>query len=173
MEYYSEYESPIGTIIMLSDGTALTGLWMLEGSRYAPANMSGYTRNDTHPVFNDTRTWLDNYFCGSVPSLMPAIRLTGTRFQIEVLRTLMETPYGSTTTYGELARRVGKRMGKPHMSSQAIGNALGRNPIMLIVPCHRVIRADGSAGGFSAGTDRKERLLRHEGVLPAEEHAPV
>lgn len=162
MEYYSEYESPIGTIIMLSDDTALTGLWMLEGSRYAPVDMSGYTRNDTHPVFNDTRTWLDDYFCGSVPSPMPAIRLTGTRFQIEVLRTLMETPYGSTTTYGELARRVGKRMGKPRMSSQAIGNALGHNPIMILVPCHRVIRADSSIGGFSARVERKKWLLEHE-----------
>ncbi|MDY5034084.1 MAG: methylated-DNA--[protein]-cysteine S-methyltransferase, partial [Prevotella sp.] len=118
--------------------------------------------NDSLVVFSETRLWLDRYFSGDRPVKMPKIELKGSAFQKEVWGALLSVPYGSVTTYGQIAKVTAERMGRRSMSAQAIGNAVGRNPIMILVPCHRVIKADGSIGGFSAGVERKKWLLEHE-----------
>lgn len=162
MIYYSEYESPLGTVIMLSEGAALTGLHMLERNRYVDTTLSVSERNDCLGVFSETRLWLDQYFSGDRPVIMPKMKLKGTVFQKLVWETLLSVPYGSVTTYGQIAKVIAERMGRRTMSAQVIGNAVGRNPIMILVPCHRVVKADGSIGGFSAGVERKRWLLEHE-----------
>ena len=147
----AHYSSPIGPIILTYDDTALTGL------RFAsPADGSnGGSIADYSPLTACIR-WLDLYFSGHRPDFTPPIDLRGTAFQQRVWRELLAIPYGQTVTYGEIARRIGCR------SAQAVGGAVGRNPIALIVPCHRVIGSDGSLTGFAYGLHRKQYLLQLE-----------
>ena len=106
--------------------------------------------------------WLDLYFAGKEPDFSPALNPTGTAFQMSVWAILQTIPFGETTTYGAIARRLEEQT-KKRMSAQAVGGAVGRNPISIIVPCHRVIGADGSLTGYAGGLDKKEYLLRTEG----------
>ncbi len=154
------YASPVGELTLASDGTALTGLW-LEGQKYF-GGTSGeelVPGQPDLPVFQAARAWLDRYFTGEKPSpaeltLAPA----GTPFQRAVWEKLQTIPYGAVTTYGALARELGGA------SPRAVGSAVGRNPISIIIPCHRVVGADGSLTGYAGGVERKQRLLTHEGV---------
>ena len=154
MEYSFPYDSPLGDILLLSDGEALTGL------RFDGPDVPE-ERDPSRPllIFEETVRWLDLYFSGRDPGFTPALRLTGTPFQMEVWALLRTVPYGQTTTYGALARRLAEDCGVPRMSAQAVGGAVGRNPVALIVPCHRVLGADGSLTGYAFGLDRKRRLL--------------
>ena len=115
-------------------------------------------------MLKQTARWLDIYFAGREPEFTPNIRLCGTLFQNEVWRLLLAVPYGSVTTYADIARKIARLRGIARMSAQAVGGAVGRNPISLIVPCHRVTGAHGSLGGYAGGLDRKEKLLRLEGA---------
>ena len=144
--YKARYDSPLGTIALTSDGKALTGLWFGEQE----PSTAGL------PVFDETCRWLDIYFGGREPEFMPPVALRGTGFQQRVWHELTTIPYGHTTTYGELAQRIGCR------SPQAVGGAVGRNPISIIIPCHRVIGANGLLTGYAWGLDRKQYLLRLE-----------
>lgn len=144
----TQYHSPIGPITLVSDGTSLTEL-----------NFGGsQDLKDQHdlPVFTETRRWLDLYFSGQQPSFTPPIHPQGTPFQQKVWQELLKIPYGQTTSYGTIARKIGCR------SAQAIGQAVHRNPISIIIPCHRVIGADGSLTGYASGLDIKRRLLQLE-----------
>ena len=160
------YASPVGELTLASDGTALTGLW-LEGQKYF-GGTSGeelVPGQPDLPVFQAARAWLDRYFSGEKPSpaelpLAPA----GTPFQRAVWEKLQAIPYGAVTTYGALAGALAAQLGRASMSSQAVGGAVGRNPISIIIPCHRVVGADGSLTGYAGGVERKQRLLIHEGV---------
>lgn len=143
MELTTLYDSPLGTIALSSDGKALTGLWFGEPASSPSAS----------PVFDDTLRWLDVYFGGREPRFMPPVALHGTDFQLRVWHELTSIPYGHTTTYGELAQHIGCR------SPQAVGGAVGRNPISIIIPCHRVVGACGSPTGYAWGIDRKLYLL--------------
>lgn len=143
MELTTLYDSPLGTIALSSDGKALTGLWFSEPASSPSAS----------PVFDDTLRWLDVYFGGREPEFMPPVALHGTGFQQRVWHELTSIPYGHTTTYGELAQHIGCR------SPQAVGGAVGRNPISIIIPCHRVIGANGLLTGYAWGLDRKQYLL--------------
>ena len=154
------YASPVGELTLASDGTALTGLW-LEGQKYF-GGTSGEElapgRSDL-PVFQAARAWLGRYFAGEKPSpaeltLAPA----GTPFQRAVWEKLQAIPWGAVTTYGALAQELGGS------SPRAVGSAVGRNPISIIIPCHRVVGADGSLTGYAGGLDRKVWLLALEGV---------
>ncbi len=116
------------------------------------------------PVFDAVKTWLDIYFSGKEPDFMPPIHLTGSPFRLSVWKLLQQIPYGKTMTYGELARRIAGQRGLLHMSAQAVGGAVGHNPISIIVPCHRVVGSDGSLTGYAGGVDKKQRLLALEGV---------
>ena len=154
------YASPVGELTLASDGTALSGLW-LEGQKYfggTPGEELAPGRPDL-PVFQAARAWLDRYFAGEKPSpaelpLAPA----GTPFQRAVWEKLQAIPWGAVTTYGALARELDG--GSP----RAVGGAVGRNPIPIIIPCHRVVGAGGSLTGYAGGLERKEALLKLEGA---------
>lgn len=156
MYYTSHYYSPLGGITLASDGQVLVGLWF-DGQKYF-GSMLGM-QHEEHAalsVFEEVRRWLDKYFSGHEPEFIPPLALKGTLFQQRVWEALLTIPYGKTLTYGELARRLGCR------SAQAVGGAVGHNPISIIVPCHRVVGSDGSLTGYAAGIDRKRALLELE-----------
>lgn len=148
------YPSPLGDLSLTSDGTFLTGLWM----DTQPMPKADYTLRDDLSVFQLTKRWLDAYFLGNAPdpSQLP-LSPSGTEFQQKVWRILLTIPYGETTTYGAIARAI-----SPSMSAQAVGGAVGRNPISIIVPCHRVIGTTGRLVGYTGGIEKKVWLLRHE-----------
>ena len=149
------YRSPLGNILMISDGTSLTELSF--------ADASGMEKNACPlPVFNDTRRWLDMYFAGQVPDFLPRLSPQGTAFRQSVWNMLLAIPYGQTTSYGELAKEIASRRQTEKMSAQAVGGAVGHNPIAIIIPCHRVIGKDGSLTGYGGGLWRKEWLLQLE-----------
>lgn len=156
MYEFSDYRSPVGRIILCAWGDSLTTLFF-ENQKYADRYQRGTYRPEGNPVLDRTRTWLDRYFAGEKPD--PAeIRLApeGTQFQQKVWDELLKIPYGSTDTYGAIARRLCS-------GSQAVGGAVGRNPISIIIPCHRVLGTDGSLTGYAAGLAVKEKLLEIEG----------
>lgn len=156
MNYTTHYDSPLGGITLASDGHALTGLW-LDGQKHFGSTLEIASSTTSElPVFGETCRWLDSYFAGYTPDFTPPLQLHGTAFQQHVWKALLAIPYGQTVTYGELARRLGCR------SAQAIGGAVGRNPIAIIVPCHRVVGAGGALTGYAGGIDRKRALLQLE-----------
>ena len=156
MNYTAHYDSPLGGITLASDGRALTGLWFA-GQWYFGSTLGPMASLPAAlSVFDETCRWLDIYFSSREPDFTPPISLKGTPFQQRVWKELLTISYGQTVTYGELARRLGCR------SAQAVGGAVGRNPISIIVPCHRVVGADGSLTGYAGGLDRKRALLELE-----------
>ena len=161
--FFSEYVSPLGDILLASDGTALTGLWFA-GAKYAPSPRL-WERSDQLPIFRQSGRWLDQYFAGAAPDVLPQIRLSGTPFRMAVWSLLLEIPYGCVTTYGAIARQLAKKRSAPAPSAQAVGGAVGHNPLSILVPCHRVVGSDGSLTGYAGGLERKAALLRLEGLL--------
>jgi methylated-DNA-[protein]-cysteine S-methyltransferase len=158
---YTTVDSPIGELLLLGDGHALHGLWMRHG-RTALAR-PGWTRADG--PFEDARGQLAGYFAGRLLAFDLPLAMAGTPFQVRVWRALLEIPYGETTTYGELARQV--QPGGGWQAARAVGAANGRNPIAVVVPCHRVIGADGSLTGYGGGLERKRFLLDLEAATLA------
>ena len=162
MLYTSHYASPLGGMTLVSDGTALVGLYF-DGQKYAAEGLDATRTQKSLLIFEEARRWLDVYFSGRKPDFMPALAPHGTAFQQSVWEILRTIPYGETTTYGAIARRIEQNTGC-RMSAQAVGGAVGRNPISILIPCHRVIGADGSLTGYAGGLDKKERLLQWEGA---------
>lgn len=163
MTYTTQYTSSIGILTLASDGKHLTGLW-IEGQKYFGSTLKKpIIQNGETPVLQAAKKWLDNYFSGECPSpsLLPII-LDGTLFQKEVWSILLTIPYGETMTYGAIASTIASNRGIKSMSAQAVGNAVGKNPISIIVPCHRVIGNDGQLTGYAGGIDRKHWFLAHE-----------
>lgn len=160
--YAHRWTSPLGVILLAGDGEALTGLWF-EGQKYVPDRLLSRAQACRTPVFERAERWLEAYFSGEEPGCMPPLAPQGTAFQQEVWQILREIPYGKTVTYGEIARQLARRRGIPSMSAQAVGGAVGRNPISLMIPCHRVLGAGGSLTGYAGGTARKQALLELEG----------
>lgn len=163
MRYTDNYISPMGNIVLAGDGTALTGLWF-EGQKWFGAGLTDGAERAELPVFGQTKKWLDIYFGGGEPAFTPAVALRGSEFQIAVWNVLSAIPYGKTVTYGEIAKNLTAVTGRK-TSARAVGSAVGRNPVSIIVPCHRVLGADGSLTGYAGGVERKRELLRLEGVL--------
>lgn len=154
----ARYHSPIGVITLVSDGESLTELHFAKHQERTDA--LDLSDGQKLQVFEDTRRWLDLYFSGTKPDFTPSIKPQGSLFQQQVWQELLTIPYGQTTTYGAIAKRLNCR------SAQAVGQAIHRNPIAIIIPCHRVIGADGSLTGYAAGLDIKRELLKVEGFLP-------
>ncbi|MBP5678184.1 MAG: methylated-DNA--[protein]-cysteine S-methyltransferase [Bacteroidales bacterium] len=152
----AHYNSPLGGITMASDGQALIGLWFDDQKHFGSTMVAQEATPAGLPVFDEARLWLDIYFSGCEPDFMPSVLFIGTRFQQRVWKALRTIPYGQTISYGELASHLGVR------SAQAVGGAVGRNPVSIIVPCHRVVGTDGSLTGYAAGLDRKRALLQIE-----------
>lgn len=163
MQYTETYFSPMGEILLASDGLALTGLWFQE-QKYFGAGLSAAATQTVLPVFEQTKQWLRLYFEGEKPEFMPEVKLCGTAFQLAVWEILRKIPYGQTTTYGEIALEIAKQRGLAHMSAQAVGGAVGHNPISIIVPCHRVVGSQNSLTGYAGGVEIKEKLLHLERV---------
>ena len=164
MYYKTEYNSPIGKLMIASDGEKIVGLWM-EGQKYfANAIKNGVIIEEDLPVFKKTKEWLDRYFEGKKPSIdeLPLTPI-GSPFRQKIWNMLCEIPYGKVITYGDIAKRIAKLENIESMSSQAVGGAVGHNPISIIIPCHRVVGSGGSLTGYAGGIDKKVRLLEHEG----------
>ena len=161
MDLITHYISPLGSITLASDGAALTGLWF-DGQKYFGSNLDPVYREGDLPVFEEARRWLDLYFSGEIPDFTPALRMKAGDFRRRVWHILLEIPYGETTTYGQIARRLAKEQGLPRMSAQAVGGAVGHNPISLIIPCHRVVGTNGSLTGYAGGIEKKQWLIRWE-----------
>ena len=153
--------SPFGVLTLASDGKALTGLWF-DFQRHFASTLTKDHREEELPLFRETEKWLNAYFCGAPLPQPPPVSFRGTPFQKCVWQKLLEIPYGETLTYGELAFRIAKEQGMKHLSAQAVGNAVARNPVSLIVPCHRVVGKNGALVGYAAGVEIKRKLLELE-----------
>ena len=173
MVYTTHYQSPLGALLLAARGDALAGLW-LEGQKYFLGSLKEPAEPmEGHPVLLQAGDWLSRYFAGEqpCPGALP-LRPAGSAFRQQVWALLCRIPYGATTTYGALAARLAAQMGRPSMSSQAVGGAVGHNPISILIPCHRVVGADGSLTGYAGGLAAKARLLAHEGVDMRRLHMP-
>ena len=163
MIYTQHYESPLGGILLAADETGLTGLWFDGEKHYADNLAAEHEARDTQAL-GAAKRWLDVYFAGKEPDFLPPLHPIGSAFRQEVWQLLLEIPYGQTTTYGALARRLAERRGLRHMSAQAVGGAVGHNEISILIPCHRVVGTSGSLTGYAGGIDKKLSLLRLEQV---------
>ncbi len=162
MIYRCRYQSPLGAILLSADDESLRVLSFEDQMTYEK-NTEDSIEKET-PLLLETKRWLDIYFEGRNPGFLPPLRLEGTPFQKTVWSMLLSIPYGETVTYGELASRIADERGIKRMSSQAVGGAVGRNKIGIIVPCHRVIGKGGALTGYAGGLWRKKRLLELEGI---------
>ncbi|MDK6567301.1 methylated-DNA--[protein]-cysteine S-methyltransferase [Corynebacterium pyruviciproducens] len=186
MIYTMQYESPLGPIVVSCDDDAITGLWF-EGQKYfgstfpaespspgpatstpspgpATSTPSPATPQSLHPLLAEATRWLDIYFSGRHPDFTPPLRLPSTPFRALVSEIMLAIPYGTTTTYAAIAAEVARRQGRSSSSAQAVGGAVGHNPISLIIPCHRVVGSNGSLTGYAGGLRRKVALLTLEGT---------
>lgn len=163
MLYYKKAASPLGEITLRSDGEALTGLWFADDKHYGEKDIAGAALGDLD-VFTQAEEWLAEYFAGREPKVSVPLKLQGSEFQMQVWRLLQDIPYGRLVTYGDIAKKIAKQKGISRMSAQAVGGAVGRNPLCIIVPCHRVVGANGSLTGYGGGMWRKVRLLELEKV---------
>jgi len=162
MTYTYNLPTPLGPVLLASDGENLTGLWF-DGQKYFALGLAERPVRKSLPVFDQAELWLRQYFSGTIPSFTPALAPKGSNFRHAVWDILLSVPYGSTTTYGGIAERL--RTSGINASAQAVGGAVGHNPISLIIPCHRVLGADGSLTGYAGGLDKKFALLKLEGII--------
>ena len=161
MDYIHHIDSPLGGITVASDGEALVGLWF-DGQKYYAGTLDRAHEEKALPVFDEADRWLDVYFSGKDPDFTPKLCMRAGRFRKTIWEILLTIPYGQTMTYGQIAEQAAGRLGLARMSPQAVGGAVGHNALSLIIPCHRVVGADGSLTGYAGGLDRKLRLLQLE-----------
>ena len=154
-------QTPLGEVRLRSDGKSLTGLWFVGQVNDAKDIDDIEIKNDL-PIFLQVESWLERYFSGKQTSITIPLQPKGTSFQQRVWQILQEIPYGETMTYGEIAQRIAKEKGVANYSAQAVGQAVGKNPISILIPCHRVLGKDGALTGYAGGIHRKEELLRIE-----------
>lgn len=163
MAYIQHYASPLGGIMLAANDIGLTGLWF-DGQKYFADTLPAEHIERETPILTDAKRWLDVYFTGNEPDFTPPLHIVGSAFRQKVWKLLLQIPYGQTVTYGELARQLAEKQGAEHMSAQAVGGAVGHNPISLIIPCHRVVGTSGSLTGYAGGIDRKTKLLELEHI---------
>lgn len=171
MQYTTTYQSPLGEILLAADEIGLTGLWF-EGQKYFALYLDKEHEEKELPVFVEAKRWLDMYFSGREPDFKLPLHFTGSEFQNEVWEILYSIPYGRTMTYGEIAKVLAEKRGISRMSAQAVGGAVGKNEISIIVPCHRVVGTSGSLTGYAGGISKKIELLKLEGALKNEYFVP-
>ncbi|MDL2253467.1 methylated-DNA--[protein]-cysteine S-methyltransferase [Ruminococcaceae bacterium OttesenSCG-928-I18] len=165
MYYQTTCPSPLGEITLACRGDQLAGLW-IEGQKYHGDTLSEkwVERNDV-PVFHAAKKWLERYFSGERPAVSELpLAPAGSAFRQEVWGMLCEIPYGEVLTYGDIAKKMAEKLHRPSMSSQAVGGAVGHNPLSIIIPCHRVVGSNGSLTGYAGGIGTKIKLLQLEGV---------
>ena len=156
MNCFTKVSSPLGLLTISSDGINVTGLW-IEGQKYFADTLGKDTKEDDLPIFTQTKKWLDQYFTGQNPDFELPLAPKGSPFRQQVWQILCTIPFGQVKTYGEIAKQIGK-----NMSAQAVGGAVGHNPISIIIPCHRVVGSDGSLTGYAGGLAKKIQLLKLE-----------
>lgn len=161
MVFIQHYDSPMGGILLAADEIGLTGLWF-DGQKYFARNLPAERIEQNAPALLGTCRWLDIYFTGKEPDFMPPLHPIGSAFRQSVWKILLQIPYGQTTTYGEIARQLEKKLGCSKMSAQAVGGAVGHNEISILIPCHRVVGINGSLTGYAGGIDKKICLLELE-----------
>ena len=154
-------QTPLGEVRLRSDEKSLTGLWFVGQVNDAKNNCDIEIKDDL-PIFVQVETWLESYFSGTQTPITFPLQPKGTIFQEEVWKILQEIPYGETMTYGEIAQRIAKEKGVATYSGQAVGQAVGKNPISILIPCHRVLGKNGALTGYAGGVHRKEQLLKLE-----------
>ena len=159
--FESRLHSPLGEVRLRSDGKSLTGLWFVGQVNDAKDIDDIEIKNDL-PIFGQVESWLESYFSGKQTSITIPLQPKGTSFQQRVWQILQEIPYGETMTYGEIAQRIAKEKGVETFSAQAVGQAVGKNPISILIPCHRVLGKNGALTGYAGGVHRKEQLLQLE-----------
>ena len=160
--YYKIYHSPIGKLYLVSDGVNLVGCY-LESQKYFPNKLNDWEENGNFEIFINSIDWLTKYFNGENPDIDNInIKLKGTDFRLLVWDVLRKIPYGKTTTYKDIANEVAKKKNLASMSAQAVGNAVAHNPLLIFIPCHRVVAKNKSLVGFAAGIDNKKILLELE-----------
>lgn len=165
MIYSAQYTSPVGLILFACTSESLIGLW-IEGQKYFLETVKETMKeNPDLPIIVAVKKWLDAYFAGKKPAITKlSLAPRGGVFRKAVWDILCGIPYGEVITYGDIAKKIALKMGKASMSYQAVGGAVGHNPISIIIPCHRVVGANGSLTGYAGGLDKKIKLLEHEGV---------
>ena len=154
-------QTPLGEVRLRSDGKSLTGLWFVGQVNDAKYNRDIEIKDDL-PIFEQVETWLESYFYEKQTSITIPLQPKGTNFQERVWQMLQEISYGETMTYGEIAQRIAKEKGVATYSAQAVGQAVGKNPISILIPCHRVLGKNGTLTGYAGGVHRKEQLLKLE-----------
>ena len=166
MYYSKHYKSSIGDILLVSDEENIIGLWFSKHKYMENEIPTDIMEKEDIQPLQEGVLWLDDYFAGKKPDIsrLPLSPINGTEFRKQIWQLLIEIPYGQVITYGQVAKEVAKRMGKARMSAQAVGGAVGHNPISIIIPCHRVVGSNGSLTGYGGGINNKIRLLRHEGI---------
>jgi methylated-DNA-[protein]-cysteine S-methyltransferase len=163
MEYIHNIKSPVGILTISSDGKNVCGLW-LEGQKYFAKTLGKDAIEQNLPIFDSVEKWLDMYFSGKEPGFMPPLMPKGSLFQRAIWNILCEIPYGQKTTYGEIAKQFELEHKDGHTSARAAGNAVGHNPISILIPCHRVIGKNGDLTGYAGGIGTKLKLLQLEGI---------
>ena len=162
MHYSTTYSSPLGIITLACDGSSLVGLW-IEGQKYHGIALENVKDSNCMPILDAAKKWLYRYFAGEKPSISELpLAPAGSEFRQEVWNILCEIPYGEVITYGEIAKKMAEKMNRQRMSSQAVGGAVGHNPISIIIPCHRVVGSNGSLTGYAGGIPKKVGLLTLE-----------
>lgn len=165
MFYKTDYNAPIGRMMIVSDDARIVGVW-LEGQKYFGGVIGeDLLCRDDLPVLQEAKSWLDRYFAGGKPPISELpLAPRGNAFRQAVWQILCAIPYGEVVTYGDIAKEIARQRGIKTMSAQAIGGAVGHNPISVIIPCHRVVGANGNLTGYAGGLEVKIKLLMHEGV---------
>lgn len=163
MTYTQWYSSPLGKMLLAADNVGLSGVWF-DGEKYFAYHLEKQYEEKENPFLQQTKRWLDMYFSGKEPDFTVPLHFIGTDFQNEVWQILCTIPYSQTVTYGEIAKQIAAKRGIARMAAQAVGGAIGRNNISIIVPCHRVIGAKGDLTGYAAGLDKKIKLLLLEKI---------
>jgi methylated-DNA-[protein]-cysteine S-methyltransferase len=160
------YESPLGTITAAAQEEAIIGLWF-NNQKYFPADVKVWQVAHDYPVLTALRAWLDGYFGGDRTAAGFTLAPAGSEFRQKVWQILLEIPYGGTTTYGTIAKQIAAAQDKISVSAQAVGGAVGHNPISILIPCHRVVSSNGSLTGYAGGLDKKQALLdlEHNTIL--------
>ncbi len=160
MYYLTNYSSPIGDMAIISDGQSINRISFLNQKYFKPSLVDEISSEDDLEIFAKAKAYLDDYFKGLNPEIDFKLNPHGTDFRLKVWKLLLEIPYGETVTYGQIAQKI-----SPTMAAQAVGGAVGANPIAIMIPCHRVIGKNGDLTGYAAGLDKKIELLKIEGVL--------
>ena len=161
MIFIQHYDSPLGAILLAADETGLTGLWF-DGQKFFARDLPAERVEQNTPTLSEVKRWLDIYFTGKKPDFMPPLHPIGSAFHRSVWDILLRIPYGQTSTYGEIARQLAEKQGRPRIAAQAVGGAVGHNKISIIIPCHRVVGTNGSLTGYAGGIDKKVKLLEWE-----------